>query len=100
VQCTQINGADGCAVEFGYAENGAVNAFYGTPRAEATIATGTSGTAFGYETTEGFTPASFTTGKVTIVVPGISGRTVFYRVKQFNGASLIYTGAIAAAIVP
>jgi hypothetical protein len=97
--CNQITGANGCAVEFGYADNGTISGFYCTPRQEACITTATTGYAFAYETTGTFTPASFSGGTVTLTIPAISGRILYYRTKEFNG-SLVYTGPTQVLAVP
>jgi hypothetical protein len=78
--------------KFGYAEHGSPQAFFGTTRQETTIAVG--GTVnlsnpflFEHE----ITPQSgqVCTQTCAIVIPGISGRVMFYELYSNNGGALI-----------
>ena len=92
--------ADNAVVEFGYAENGAAESLYCTSRQEACVAasdTVDSANPF-YWASESFHGMPCANG-CTIVVPGISGRVVYYRWKLRDASgNVISTGALQAAV--
>src|SRR5579871_5662582 len=82
-------------VNFGYAENGAPNAFYCTSRQEVCQATGnTIGSPAYYFASENPNGQACSTGGCSFKIPGISGRVMYYQVTYSDGSvdpmSVIY----------
>lgn len=95
-------GVDNAVVEFGYAENGAPEAFHCTTRREACLATGekidqAAPFVFASQLTAGAPCAS----GCTVAVPALTRRVVYYRVKYRNaGNEVVSTGTLQAVASP
>jgi hypothetical protein len=77
-------------VRFGYAENGAVDAFRCTSRREACV-TDTLTAPFAYESSDApLAPQPCSTG-CTLAVPAIPGRVLYYRVERLDAAGQLLT---------
>lgn len=89
IQISAAPGISSARVRFGYAENGATNSYYCTPRADTCIANNsTSPYAFNSETPSW---ASCTSG-CTINVPAIPGRVLYFTIDLQNAASATISG--------
>jgi hypothetical protein len=98
------SGVDNAILEFGYAENGYPGYFYCTARQEACVAQGATVNAsqpFYFATTE---VASITGapcgGGCTIMVPGLSGRILYYQITSRDSLGSTVTQQVGILPVP
>jgi hypothetical protein len=83
-------------IRFGYAENGPVTGYYCTERQEACI-TDSAIAPFAFASESSLAPADCTSG-CAIVVPALSGRTLYYAVDHLNSSGLLVSTGLPEVI--